>query len=478
MSSWSGAATAYRLMQELKDLFDPDGLLNPGVILNQDPEIHVKNFKPMPAVDPAIDRCIECGFCEPICPSRDLSLTPRQRIVILREQARLRAEGADDAALARLADQFAWLGEGTCAADGLCATRCPVGIDTGAVMKKLRVLSHGDLSKRVAHWVDGHMAGVTAATRTGLALAHGVSRLTGPVPLEALTNGMRRLSGDRVPTWHRWMPRAGSHPKTNGKPPKGAPPAADSVVYFSACVNRSMGTASCDSDARDLREVMTSLLAKAGLTMVTPAQVDRLCCGQPFASKGYERSAETAVRRLEDALWQASDQGRWPVLCDTSPCTARMLEQFTRPLRVQEPVAFIEEHLIPRLRQTRKRDQIALHITCSARKMGLDETFKALAERCAERVFQAEEEGCCGFAGDKGFSAPDLNASALAGLAAQLPADCEDGYSNSRTCEIGLARHTGIPYRSIAYLVDECFERLSDESKEETPVRKEQLAVG
>ncbi len=202
-------AEAYALMHRIKSLLDPQGLLNPGVILNDDAQVHVKNLKSMTAVDPLIDRCIECGFCEPICPSRELTLTPRQRIVVLREQARLDAAGEPAGQLADI-DALAYAIEDTCAGDGLCATRCPVGIDTGQMVRSLRSAKRGDTAKKVARWVDGHMAGVTAATRGGLALVHGASRVVGEVPLEKLTAGLRRISGNRVPDWHRWMPRAGS----------------------------------------------------------------------------------------------------------------------------------------------------------------------------------------------------------------------------------------------------------------------------
>ena len=461
-------ADAYRLMREIKALFDPQNLLNPGVILNDDPEIHIKNLKPMPAVDPHVDRCIECGFCEPICPSRNLSLTPRQRIVVLRELARLERDGSDPQRLRHLRAEFDWYGEETCAADGLCATRCPVEIDTGAMMKRLRASKRGATGKRVAAWVDGHMAGVPGATRIGLAVAHGTSRVVGTATLERLTAGMRKISGNRVPDWHRWLPRPTGKLRGGAEQNKSYGPIKNRVVYFSACVNRSMGSASADPDARDLPQVMLSLLAKAGFEVVIPQRVDRLCCGMPFSSKGFEASAEQAVRRVEDSLWQASEQGRLPVLCDTSPCVARMLEQFKRPLRVQEPVGFAVDHLLPRLKQVGKRDHVALHITCSARKMGLAEDFAALAKRCADEVFMPEEEGCCGFAGDKGFSYPELNASAMSRLKSQLPSGCAAGYSNSRTCEIGLSRHAGIPYRSIVYLLDECFASATDAPGENT----------
>ena len=225
-----------------------------------------------------------------------------------------------------------------------------------------------------------------------------------------------------------------------------------------SCASRSMGTAVCDSEKRDLQQVTYSLLTKAGIQVVSPEGLDGLCCGMPFASKGLEEPAGAALKRTEDALWDATEQGRLPVLCDTSPCTARMIEGFSRPLRLQEPVGFVREHLLPRLRQVRKLDQIALHVTCSARKMGLEEDFVALAETCADKVFQPEERGCCGFAGEKGFTVPELNAAALSRLKQQLPGGCTSGYSNSRTCEIGVSRHSGIPYRSILYLIDDCFD--------------------
>ena len=456
-------AEAYGLMREIKTLFDPANLLNPGVILNGDPLIHVKNLKPMPPADELVDRCIECGFCEPICPSRNLTLTPRQRIVILREQARLEANGEAPDLLQDLKDQFRWQGIDTCAADGLCATRCPVGIDTGAMMKRLRSAGWGTTAVSIGHRIEHHMGAAAAATRLGLGAIRALSRLTGPRILEKSTNAMRWLSGDRLPTWDRWMPRSASRlaaPESVANP-------VERTVYLPSCASRSMGTAVCDTETRDLQEVALSLLSKAGIDVVIPNGLGGLCCGMPFASKGLDGPARSALERVEEALWHASEQGRLPVLCDTSPCTARMLEGFTRTIRVQEPVGFALEHLLPRLRQVRKLEQIALHVTCSAHKMGLDDKFVSLANACAERVFQPEERGCCGFAGEKGFTVPNLNAAALSRLKQQLPKDCDSGYSNSRTCEIGLARHSGIPYRSILYLIDACFESRTAESRDD-----------
>ncbi|HSW65226.1 MAG TPA: FAD-binding and (Fe-S)-binding domain-containing protein [Dissulfurispiraceae bacterium] len=76
---------AYMYMRRLKNAFDPDTILNPGVVINDNPNVYVEDLKPMPAVNEIIDKCIECGFCEPVCPSKNITTTPRQRITTQRE---------------------------------------------------------------------------------------------------------------------------------------------------------------------------------------------------------------------------------------------------------------------------------------------------------------------------------------------------------------------------------------------------------
>jgi len=445
---------AYAMMEQIKDIFDPHHILNPGVILNNDPNIHIKNLKPMPIANDLIDRCIECGFCEPICPSRNLSLTPRQRIVILREMARLEKIPQAAQQLNRLQEDFEWYGNSTCAVDGLCATKCPVGIDTGQMIKLIRGKQNSQGSIKVANWIDNHMDSVTSITRTGLKSAHLLSKLTGPTVLEKTTQGINKLSGGRIPAWHRYIPRAAKAINPI-KPAKQQLP--KKVIYFPSCASRSMGPASCDSENRNLNEVMQSLFDKAGYGVIVPSQVNDLCCGLPFASKGLQESAQHSLAQLEESLWDLSQHGEIAIVCDTSPCTARMKEHFSHPLETYEPVEFILKHLLPNLALNKQVNKIALHITCSARKMELDDDFINLAKRCAKEVFMPEEQGCCGFAGDKGFVVPELNHSALSRLKQQIPSDCYEGYSNSRSCEIGLSKHSGIHYRSIAYLVDKCF---------------------
>ncbi|OQX36260.1 MAG: hypothetical protein B0D96_04665, partial [Candidatus Sedimenticola endophacoides] len=443
---------AYRLMWELKHLFDPGNLLNPGVILNRDPAVHLQHLKPLPAAGSEVDKCIECGFCEAICPSRELTLTPRQRIAVWREICRLEAGGGQADALRR---NYVYQGMESCAADGLCATRCPVGIDTGALIKRLRSEARGPRARRVGHWIDHHFAPLTGLTRGGLRAVGLFQDLLGDGALARLSATLGRVSGGRLPVWHPAMPRAATAlprmlPSESGEGRNGT------VVYFPSCVTRTMGPAKGDPFGDPLHQRMRSLLRKAGYRALFPPSPGGLCCGQPLQSKGLAGPAADTLRRLEQALWEASGEGRHPVLCDTSPCTLRMIEGFTRPLKLYEPVGFITEHLLPHLECTGKRASVALHLTCTSRKLGLAQPMLDLARRCASEVVVPEEEGCCGFAGDKGFTLPQLNAAALRRLREQIPEGCALGVSNSRTCEIGLARHAGIPYQSIVYLVDDC----------------------
>ncbi|MBL8258889.1 MAG: FAD-binding oxidoreductase, partial [Candidatus Competibacteraceae bacterium] len=444
---------AYGLMREIKTLFDPHKLLNPGVILNDDPEAHLKNIKPMAAVDPLVDKCIECGFCEPNCPSRALTLSPRQRIVGLREMARLRALGEDASRLQALSDSYEYQGVETCAADSLCSLTCPVGINTGAMMLQLRARERGALGNWMGNRVAGQFSAVTAATRWGLAAASLSQRLLGNSIQGWITGAVRKLSGNRLPLWNRYMPTAGALPAPEASAMSDRP----RVVYFASCASRSMGPAQDDPETDALPVKTAALLRKAGFEVILPDDSTALCCGQPFASKGLPEQADAKQREVEQALLKASRNGQDPVVVDTSPCSLRLkCNQEKLGLKVYDITEFLHDAVLERLTLRQLPETVALHPTCSTTRMGLQTKLKAIAEACAEKVIIPDRVSCCGWAGDKGFTLPELNASALRDLKAALPDECQSGYSTSRTCEIGLSLHSGRYYRSIVYLVDRC----------------------
>jgi D-lactate dehydrogenase len=440
----------YLAMQEIKAIFDPDQLLNPGVIINDDPDAHVKNIKPMLPAHDLVDTCTECGFCERNCMSHGFTLSARQRIVIYREMIRLAASGENPDRLEQLREQYKWYGDQTCATDGLCALTCPVEIDTGKLIKVLRHDQVTPAARRIAVQVAKRMDSVTAVTRLGLNLLNWMHRLLGTRWMTALTARLRSLSGDRLPLWTPAMPKGGSASSWHAY----GSDQADKVVYFPACINRGMGPART-SQKLSLTRVTESLLKKAGYCILYPAATDKLCCGMPFASKGLTETADEKARELGDALLSVSDNGRIPILCDMSPCLCHMQETLDSRLQLFEPIEFTLKFLADRLEFHKVPETVAIHTVCSAKKMGLEAEFQQLAEMCANKVV-APDIICCGFAGDRGFTVPELNAFGLRRLKPQLTPDVRVGYSTSRTCEIGLTSHSGIDYQSILYLVDRC----------------------
>ena len=437
---------AYQLMWQIKALLDPHGILNPDVQLSRDPQIHLKHLKPLPAADELVDKCIECGFCEPVCPSHGLTLSPRQRIVVWRDiQARERA--GENTQTLRQAYQHHGLD--TCAATGLCAQRCPVGINTGDLVRKLRAqrARHGAL----AHRLGAQLPALLRAARLALRLADGTRRLLGTPRMARLMRRLHQASGQRLPLWTPAMPQAASPLRLDSQP---LPDARPRVVYFAACVSQAMGPSASDGERQPLHEKTRTLLEKAGYQVIHLARPDSLCCGQPWQSKGYFSEAQAQRQRLLDALLQASRGGLDPIYCDTSPCTLRLLQDLPDPrLDIYEPVRFIQQHLLPRLDITPQTEPVAVHVTCSTQHLGQAEALLDIARRCSTQVIIPEGIHCCGFAGDKGFTTPQLNAHALRNLQ-QAVQHCSEGLSTSRTCEIGLSQHGGIDYHSVVYLLD------------------------
>ena len=472
---------AFGLMKAVKQLFDPKGLLNPGVIFNDDPHCHLKNFKPLPllhqeaplpnakchqeatAIYSKINRCIECGFCEVNCLSCGLTLSSRQRIVIQRELSHLKENGNDPERISLLTKQYQYPGNETCAGDGLCSLSCPMGISTADLTHLVRQQQLPPLSwgYRMGDYAARHFAGVKSALRPVLGLAHVAHNMLGTSLMSSITRSLHSSLG--LPQWFPSLPKPYLYKGTRIIPadatyanPAEQRPQKRQVVYFPSCINQTMGLPSKSKEEQALVNKMIALLHKAGFEVIFPERMEQLCCGTIWESKGMMDIADRKLQELDEALWKASEGGRIPVLCDQSPCLHRM-RQHIRRMKLYEPAEFIYTILRSYLEFTPTTRPVAVHITCSMREMGLGPILVALAHLCSTEVLVPEEIGCCGFAGDRGFTHPELNAYALRKLKPQIEAHhIPVGYSNSRTCEIGLSTHSGIPYVSIAYLVDEC----------------------
>ena len=473
---------AFAAMRELKEIFDPQYLLNPGVIFNDDPECFIKHFKPLPelkmrglnlpsgegndrhdSVRETVEgvlkanKCIECGFCEVNCVTCGFTLSSRQRIVIQREISHLRETGSDPKRLATLVKQYRYQGNQTCAGDGLCATSCPMKINVADLTHLVRqeALLPGSMGYRTGDFAARHFAGIKRGLRFTLDVARLGHNVLGTTAMRGMTGAMHKAG---LPLWTSAMPGKAKQPRAG----RAGEESDHKVVYFPSCINQTMGLSKGAPVKNTLVNEMVILCRKAGYQVIFPEGLEKMCCGTIWESKGMLDIADRKTAELDEALWQASEQGKYPVMCDQSPCLHRLRKCIKR-MRLYEPVEFIWEFLRGRLEFTPIDRRIALHFTCSTREMGLVDTMTNLARLCSNNVFLPEGVGCCGFAGDRGWTHPEVNRWALRKLRRQLEENrIEMGYSNSRTCEVGLETNGGIPYQSIVYLVNEVTRPLSN----------------
>lgn len=474
--SYEWGEKAFGIMKRVKGLFDPHGLLNPGVIFNDDPKCFLRNFKALPVLKPWTDegkavepelaeiykklnKCIECGFCEVNCLSCGFTLSSRTRIATQREITSLRAlsnpSATEQARLRTLEKEYSYAGEQTCAGDGLCSTSCPMGINVADLTHQLRRMNMpaGTLGYGVWDFTAKHYSGVKSGLKGALRMATAGETVLGDLAMSGLCRWLHSVI--RLPLWTPATPKAYNIPMSLKALVSSAVASTNKVVYFPSCINQMMGLPKHHHAVdKPLVEEMVSLLNKAGYEVIFPENMSSLCCGTIWESKGMPEIADRKTKELEDALWKASEEGRYPVLCDQSPCLHRMKHKIKR-MRLYEPSEFILEFLSDKLEFHQTDTPVAIHLTCSMRLMHKTDKMLELARMCSSNVIVPEGVGCCGFAGDKGMTHPELNKYALRKLKAQVKG-IPVGYSNSRTCEIGLATNSGIPYVSIAYLVNRC----------------------
>ena len=467
-----GAAAA-EIMRTVKRLADPEGLLNPGTIINSDPRAHLAHLKTTPTIEAVADRCIECGYCEPVCPSRDLTTTPRQRIVIRREMVRqslASPDGRETPMLHALRRDYDYQGLQTCAGDSMCERACPVDIDTGALVKVFRASGHSPRATSVAVLVARRYAAVERLARLGIRTGRAAGKVLGHRSVVGLTELFRAAtSADLVPSWDPDMP-----PPAPGRLPWTDRDGA-AAVYLPACINRIFGPDGGRDGGPTLPESLVALAARAGRPVVIPAGVAGMCCGMPWQSKGYADGTAVMVNRTVQRLWDWSDHGRLPIVIDASSCTqslrtcgayltAENADHLTR-LALLDSIDFAHDVLLPRLSVGRKHASVAIHAVCSVHHAEAVGKLDALAAAVSDRVVNPVEAGCCGFAGDRGWLHPELTASALAPEAAALAGSKHGDYlSSNRTCEVGLTREIGRPYRSFVYALEEATRQMEQPS--------------
>lgn len=456
VAEWGDKATA--MMWRIKKLADPHGILAPNVILTSNPRLHLEDLKSFPQIEGVTgsSQCIECGFCEPVCPSRNVTMTPRQRIVVRREMVRQK-DGS--AVLKQLQREYQYDGIETCAGDGTCAIPCPIGINTGALIKEFRARENGPRAEAVALRLARHWQVVERASRAGLRGAHAFSSVFGVKPLTVLAAAARSVvSSDLLPAVPGPMPRAAARPPKTEK--NGA-----AAVYFCACINRMFGRDPSGPAGPSLAETFVVLSKRAGKPLWIPPDVAGLCCSTPWKSKAYRQGHKYMAQAVAEALWRWSDRGALPIVVDAASCTLGLREDVAsqlegaqkehyQSLKIIDSIAWCQE-LLPKLKIARTLRRVAVHPTCSTTHLGLAGALKQIVGHLAEEIEVPLGTTCCGTAGDRGLLHPELVVSATREVRAVLNArPCEAYVSANRTCEMGLRHATGRPYESFIYLLE------------------------
>ena len=456
-AEWGDKATA--MMWRIKELADPHGILGPDVILTRNQNLHLENLKSIPQIEGVTgsSQCIECGFCEPVCPSRNVTMTPRQRIALRREMAR---QAPGSAVLAQLQTDYQYDGIETCAGDGMCSVPCPIGINTGAFIREFRARENSPAAEAIALRLAQHWRAVESLSRVSLSGAHAFTSMFGVKPLTALASVARSMvNPDLLPAVPGPMPRSGpALPQTERN---GA-----AAVYFSACINRIFGRDPSGPATPSLPETLLALSKRAGKPLWIPPDVGGLCCSTPWKSKAYHQGHKFMSQAVAEAMWRWSDGGALPIVVDAASCTLGFAEDVGSALegelkaqyaslKIMDAIAWCRD-LLPNLTISRTLKRVAVHPTCSTTHLGLAHTLEEIASHLADEVEVPVGTTCCGTAGDRGLLHPELVVSATREIRSVLSAHPADAYiSSNRTCEMGLRQATGHPYESFVFLLEE-----------------------
>lgn len=445
---------AYKIMKRLKKIIDPTNLLNPGIIITEDKLTHVHHLKVMPVVEEEVDKCIECGFCEQHCPSRDLTTTPRRRIVIRRAMKRLEESG-DIATRNSLLKDYDYDVLETCAVDGMCATSCPVNINTGDLVKRLRRENHSSFQNKLAVSVAKHFKLLETVVKFSLKTGFLFNRVFGKKFMRRFTGGIKKII-PAMPLWSDQLKRPAK--KITGKE---FATGNQQIIYFPSCISRMMGG--------DIGTDFLSVCQKAGINVIVPSTIKGTCCGQVFSSKGFDKAFRLTANDTINKLWKISNEGKIAIVTDVTSCT-QTIRSYRNYLTDEnkmlydkmiflDVIDFAAEKLLPQLKISKQKGSIVFHPVCSVHKMGSMNNLQIVGKACAIKFDMPVFAKCCGMAGDRGFYYPELTASATKIESDEVKQSKYDGYySTSRTCEMALSEAVGEKYESILKLLDEVSE--------------------
>ncbi|PKQ46937.1 FAD-binding oxidoreductase [Confluentibacter flavum] len=455
-TEWGGLG--YEIMKRLKHSVDPHLLLNPGVIINDDKHTHLKNLKELPTVEHEVDTCIECGYCEHKCPSKDLTTTPRRRIVVRRALKTLENNG-DTANYNLLKEQFQYDGLDTCALDGLCATACPVDINTGDLVKRLRSENHSTFANTVALTVAKNFAMVQWLVRMAIKSGTLINSFFGKNTMTSLTIQIRKI----IPNSPLWTPQIASPPSLSAI--ESHTITNPDIIYFPSCISRVLGT--YEGKEKNNMETFLSICKKTNIAVSVLKNVNSSCCGQPFSSKGHQDAYHVTANTIIEKLWNATQFGTIPVVIDVSSCAYSLKQMGStltaenkdklKKLQILDTVAFLHDMVLPKSQVKRYKNSIVLHSVCALEKLKIEDKFIGVAKHFAKEVIVPKNNGCCGMAGDRGFIFPELTKSATNDEAQELNnVVCDGYYASTKTCEMAMSQAMNTNYESILYLVDEC----------------------
>ena len=437
---------AYEINRRIKAIFDPTRILNPDVIITDDPDVYKKNLKAQCAIDDAFTICMECGFCEKHCPSRNLTLTPRQRIALLRETKRLENEGNFTLA-SELRKGYEYFGVDTCAACSMCKGLCPLSIDTAQIALSMRRIDPP--APELAKKIYDNFSTTLQMCRAGVSLEGIAGSIITQKAISKITEGLHGVTGV-TPYVPKTTPKANRYKLKNRIKPTNF----EKVVYFSTCANRAFKPNQGYDDDRSLQQVVESLCNKAHIDIIYPKHIENLCCGLSF--ENYDDVHERAVKDLHDALMKASQNGKYPIVIDHSACFNHAFKHMP-DLEINDISEFLCKYVVPHLDIEKCDERVIVHKQCKIKSLNKSQYIEDLARLCTDHVFNIKSFACDGFAGQKGFFTPELNKCATKDLAAEIAEyGATLGVSSSSTCEIGLGENGGIPFVGVAFLLDRC----------------------